>query len=105
MKKQVKKNIKFKSKSKIADVKYRKKPFIDKMLKYSYLIIILLCVIIYIQVLSFDFVYCDDSDIIIKEYDRIEHLGGIGTEFFKGYMDTHLHIRYYRKTQGRYPVT
>lgn len=65
---------------------------INLILSNPYLIIIALVSAVYIQVLFFNLVGCDDVEIIQKNFQRISSFDKIGTEFFTGYLNTN----YYR---------
>ena len=63
---------------------------IEFELKESHFILILagLILIIYGRTLGFDLVYCDDHEIILTLFSRIQNIGNIFGEFFRGYMTT-----------------
>ncbi len=52
------------------------------------IILILLPILIYFNSLSNDYVYCDDSDIILRDSSRLASISNIPSEFEKGYMTT-----------------
>lgn len=62
--------------------------FFGKIARFPYPVIIVLCVAVFAQVISFDFSYCDDSEIILNDYERISSLSAIPQEFTRGYMET-----------------
>lgn len=70
----------------------RKRPAADWAARYSAPLIIALAIGVWLQALSFDLVYCDDFEIILKNYERIEEFARFDDELFHGYMTTN----YYR---------
>ena len=60
--------------------------------KYAILMLLGIVFLTYFQTISFDLVFCDDHEIIIKRYDRIEELNRWDDELFMGYINTN----YYR---------
>jgi tetratricopeptide (TPR) repeat protein len=81
--------LKNKSTANKAKAPKRQKPgFIDSLSRHPFLIITILAIAVYVQTISFDFAYCDDSDIIKEGYSRIANISSIGDEFSKGYMET-----------------
>ena len=68
------------------------KNIFEKLPFTAYLIVAALAGLVYIQTLSFGLSWCDDFEIILKNYDRIENIDRLGNEFMHGYMTTN----YYR---------
>jgi len=56
--------------------------------KHFILLLAGIITIIYSRTFFFDLVYCDDHEIIINLFSRIEHFGNFFSELFKGYMTT-----------------
>ncbi len=59
-------------------------------------ILILITFLVYYPTLNYEYVYCDDTDIVIRDYERIKELSRIPDEFLSGYMNTN----YYRPLQN-----
>jgi hypothetical protein len=57
----------------------------SKLLKYPYLVILALVLIVYVQTLKFDFVYLDDDLIILDNYEKICSLSNIVNSFTMEY--------------------
>lgn len=59
-------------------------------------ILILTAFFVYYPTLDYDYVYCDDTDIVIRDYERIKDFSRIPEEFLSGYLNTD----YYRPLQN-----
>ncbi|MFC2131084.1 glycosyltransferase family 39 protein [Bacteroidota bacterium] len=59
---------------------------------FPYLILVLVTAVLYFQAATFNIVQCDDHEIILKDFDRIDKIENWSDELFKSYM----HNSYYR---------
>ncbi len=78
---------------------YEKLPpisLIKNISSFSIPLLIVLSLLTYIPTLYYDYVFCDDTDIIIRDYERINDISRIPDEFIKGYINTD----YYRPLQN-----
>ena len=68
--------------------KIKKDDFLLSLIKRYYIIIPLITILVYFQTIFFDFVKCDDYDLIKSNYGFIDELSDIPDTFTKGYMDS-----------------
>lgn len=55
---------------------------------YPYILIVIISIAPYIMTVSFDLVKCDDWDIIVRDYSKIDDISEIPDQLFKGYINT-----------------
>ncbi len=60
----------------------------NKLSKFFYIAIPVFVFLIYFNTISFDFVNCDDYDIIVANYELISDIDNWATEIFRSYMDS-----------------
>jgi tetratricopeptide (TPR) repeat protein len=62
--------------------------FADALMRYPAIVLLLLVVAVYARTTTFDLSYCDDVDIIITNYERIDDFDRLDDELMRGYIGT-----------------